>query len=101
MPTVAPVVWPVFGYRMLGNVTDTRQRAMAETKSTRNSGEEWSEGEVQEPKELADGNTPTGVMSVKLGRSEGSDQVEGQSRGNLTVTGEPATVRRRFQLITA
>jgi hypothetical protein len=43
---------------------------MAETKSTRNSGEEWTDDDVQQLRELAEGNTPVGVMSVKLGRSE-------------------------------
>jgi hypothetical protein len=54
---------------------------MAETKSTRNSGEEWSEAEVQQLRELADGNTPTGVMSIKLGRSEDAIRSKAQAEG--------------------
>ena len=39
-------------------------------KSTRNSGNPWSTEDIGRLKELAKGNTPTGVMSIKLGRTE-------------------------------
>jgi hypothetical protein len=39
-------------------------------KSTRNSGKPWSTEDVSMLKALAKGNTPTGVMSIKLGRTE-------------------------------
>jgi len=39
-------------------------------KSTRNSGNLWSTKDISMLKELAKGNTPTGVMSIKLGRTK-------------------------------
>lgn len=39
-------------------------------KSTRNSGKEWTAAEVKKMKELAKGNTPTGIISLKLGRTK-------------------------------
>lgn len=39
-------------------------------KSTRNSGKAWSVTDTANLCKLANGNTPTGVMSIKLGRSE-------------------------------
>jgi hypothetical protein len=54
---------------------------MAETKSTRNSGEEWSDAAVQQLRELAEGNTPTGVTSIKLGRTEDAIRSKVQAVG--------------------
>jgi hypothetical protein len=39
-------------------------------KSTRNSGTQWSPNDIALLKQLVKGNTPTGVMSIKLGRTE-------------------------------
>jgi hypothetical protein len=39
-------------------------------KSNRNSGKPWSTEDINTLKQLAKGNTPTGVMSIKLGRTE-------------------------------
>ena len=39
-------------------------------KSTRNTGKRWATEDVSKLKELARGNTPTGVMSIKLGRTQ-------------------------------
>jgi hypothetical protein len=39
-------------------------------RSTRNSGKQWSQEDVSLLKQLAKGNTPTGVMSIKLGRTK-------------------------------
>jgi hypothetical protein len=41
-------------------------------KSTRNNGKHWSPQEVKQLEKLADGNTPTRVIGLKLGRSEGA-----------------------------
>lgn len=41
-------------------------------KSTKNSGKSWSSDDVKQLKELAKGNTPTRVIGLKLGRTEGS-----------------------------
>jgi hypothetical protein len=54
---------------------------MAETKSTRNSGQEWTDEDVQALRELAEGNTPVGVMSVKLGRTEDAIRDKAQAEG--------------------
>jgi hypothetical protein len=40
------------------------------TKSTRNSGKSWSPTEIKSMAGLADKNTPTRVIGLKLGRSE-------------------------------
>jgi len=42
------------------------------TKSTRNTGKPWSPVETKALKTLAGGNTPTRVIGLKLGRSEGA-----------------------------
>lgn len=39
-------------------------------KSTRNSGKQWTSGEVSQLKQLVKGNTPTRVIGLKLGRTE-------------------------------
>lgn len=41
-------------------------------KYNRNSGKEWTKKEVSELKSLARENTPTRVIGLKLGRTEGS-----------------------------
>lgn len=40
------------------------------SKSTRNSGKQWTPSEVGELSKLAGDNTPTRVIGLKLGRSE-------------------------------
>ena len=40
------------------------------TEYDRNSGEDWTEDEVQQLKTLAKENTPTRVIGLKLGRTE-------------------------------
>jgi hypothetical protein len=40
------------------------------SKSTRNSGKPWTPGDVKKLEQLADGNTPTRVIGLKLGRTE-------------------------------
>jgi len=39
-------------------------------KSTKNSRKPWSDSDRDNLRKLAKSNTPTGVMSIKLGRSE-------------------------------
>lgn len=41
-------------------------------KSTRNSGKQWTDGDVKQLKSLISGNTPTRVIGLKLGRTEGA-----------------------------
>jgi hypothetical protein len=40
------------------------------SKSTRNTGTHWSQSDVQQMRTLAKQNTPTRVISLKLGRTE-------------------------------
>jgi len=40
------------------------------SKSNRNSGKAWTRSDVSQLKQLAKGNTPTGVISLTLGRTE-------------------------------
>ncbi|MCX6164377.1 MAG: hypothetical protein NTU73_05870 [Ignavibacteriae bacterium] len=42
------------------------------SKSTRNTGKQWSKSEEKEIKSLANKNTPTRVIGLKLGRTPGS-----------------------------
>lgn len=45
---------------------------MPTPKYKRNSGKEWTKEDISKMKELAKGNTPTGVISLKLGRTKGA-----------------------------
>ena len=54
---------------------------MSEAKSTRNTRTAWTSEEAQRLRELADGNTPVGVMSIKLGRSQDSIRSKARSEG--------------------
>ncbi len=50
-------------------------------KSTRNSGKQWSKGDVSELHKLAKGNTPTRVIGLKLGRTAGAVPSKASSVG--------------------
>jgi hypothetical protein len=52
---------------------------MADTNS--NSGQEWTDDQVRELRELAEGNTPVGVMTMKLGRTEDAVRSKAQAEG--------------------
>ena len=41
-------------------------------KYTRNTGKEWTKDDVRQLRDLAKENTPTRVIGLKLGRTEGS-----------------------------
>jgi hypothetical protein len=41
-------------------------------KSTRNTGKPWTPADVKQVKQLAKENTPTRVIGLKLGRTEGA-----------------------------
>ena len=47
-------------------------------KSTRNTGKPWSPQDVSKLKDLAKANTPTRVIGVKLGRTEGAIHAKAQ-----------------------
>lgn len=51
------------------------------TKSTRNSGKSWGPVETKALKTLAAGNTPTRVIGLKLGRSEGAVYAKASEQG--------------------
>jgi hypothetical protein len=68
----------------------------AHPKYKRNLGTEWSDADVRKLRQLAKGNTPTGVISLKLGRTliavRGKAQREGIS---LTPSNRSPYSRRR------
>ena len=50
-------------------------------KSTRNSGKQWSRSDIANLRKLANGNTPTRVIGLKLGRSAGAVQSKASTEG--------------------
>ena len=46
-----------------------------------NDGRVWSPADQKELKQLANGNTPTGIIVMKLGRTEGAVRSKAQSLG--------------------
>ena len=66
------------------------------SKSTRNSGKLWSADDVKLLKQLAKGNTPTGVMSIELGRTEDAIQTKASELGiSLKPTNQSPYNRRK------
>lgn len=51
------------------------------SKSTRNTGNAWTPTDVRALKELASGNTPTRVIGLKLGRTEGAVRTKASEVG--------------------
>jgi hypothetical protein len=51
------------------------------SKSTRNSGKSWSKVEIKSMAGLAKQNTPTRVIGLKLGRTEGAVRTKASSEG--------------------
>jgi hypothetical protein len=54
---------------------------VAEANKGRHSGDEWTEDQAQQLRELAGANTPVGVMSVKLGCFEAAIRSKAQAEG--------------------
>ena len=50
-------------------------------KYNRNSGKEWTSQEVSKLRTLAKGNTPTGVIGLKLGRTESAIYTKASEKG--------------------
>ena len=50
-------------------------------KYTRNSGKDWSPSDVSSLKKLANDNTPTRVIGLKLGRTEDSVRTKAAEKG--------------------
>ena len=66
------------------------------TKTPKNHGKHWTPGEVDQLRELADGNTPTRVIGLKLGRTP--DAVENKASDediSLKPTNQSPYNRRR------
>lgn len=51
------------------------------SKSTRNTGKPWMPAEVRQLKQLANENTPTRVMGLKLGRTEDAVRAKASEKG--------------------
>ena len=66
------------------------------TKSTRNTGKPWTKEDVKQLKQLAKENTPTRVISLKLGRTENSVRSKAQAEGvSLKPTNQSPYNRRK------
>ncbi|MEU0093900.1 hypothetical protein [Kribbella sp. NPDC006257] len=48
---------------------------------TAHSGDAWTDEEVQQLRELAGGNTPVGVMSIRLNRTEDAIRSKARAEG--------------------
>lgn len=64
-----------------GNYLRWKEQTMIETRTSRKSGQDWTDQDVEQLRELAGGNTPVGVMSIRLGRSEGAIRSKAQAEG--------------------
>lgn len=51
------------------------------TKSTRNTGKQWSSGDVANLRHLARQNTPTRVIGLKVGRTEAAVHTKASEEG--------------------
>ncbi|NLE58453.1 MAG: hypothetical protein GX616_08835 [Planctomycetes bacterium] len=51
------------------------------SKSTRNTGKQWTSSDVKELREMAKKNTPTRVMGLKLGRTPAAVQSKASEKG--------------------
>ncbi len=66
------------------------------TKSTRNSGKQWSGSDERQLRQLARENTPTRVMGLKLGRTPGAVQSKASEMGvSLKPTNQSPYNRRK------
>jgi hypothetical protein len=64
-------------------------------KEPKNQGKKWTSNEISELKKLSEGNTPTGLIAHKLGRSE--DSVRSKAKKNdisLLPTNKPPYDRK-------
>ena len=66
------------------------------TKSTRNTGKNWTKGEISQLRSLARQNTPTRVIGLKLGRTENSIRSKASDNGiSLKPTNQSPYNRRK------
>lgn len=64
-----------------GLVTAKQQKGLPMSKSTRNTGKSWTAGNVRELRKLANENTPTRVIGLKLGRTEEAVRTKASEEG--------------------
>ena len=65
-------------------------------KSKRNAGGPWTPAQTRQLRELAHGNTPTGVISLKLGRSQDAVRAKASELGvSLKPTNKSPYNRRK------
>jgi len=66
------------------------------SKSTRNTGKQWSANDVKQLKSLADHNTPTRVIGLKMGRTENAVRSQASQNGvSLKPTNQSPYNRRK------
>lgn len=58
-----------------------KTKSMGNTKSTRNMGKPWTVQDIRMLRQLANENTPTRVMGLKLGRTEASVRSKASNEG--------------------
>jgi hypothetical protein len=68
-------------WRKPGSPIGRKGPRKADPKYKRRSGEPWEKAEIKELKTLAKGNTPTGVISLKLQRPEGAIRSKAHREG--------------------
>ncbi len=72
------------------------ERAKAMSKSTRNTGKNWTGKEVSQLRTLAKQNTPTRVIGLKLGRTENAVRTKASSKNiSLKPTNQSPYNRRK------
>ena len=65
-------------------------------KSTRNSGKPWTPAQIKQLRKLAQGNTPTRVIGLKLGRTAAAVQKKASEKGiSLKPTNQSSYNRRK------
>lgn len=65
-------------------------------KSTRNSGKPWTPAQIKQLRKLAQGNTPTRVIGLKLGRTAAAVQKKASEKGiSLKPTNQSPYNRRK------
>ncbi len=65
-------------------------------KTPKNHGKDWKPGDVRELRKLAAGNTPTRVIGLKLGRTEGAVRSKaGEKSVSLKPTNQSPYNRRK------
>lgn len=61
-----------------------------------NKGKKWTKNDLDKLKELAKGNTPTGLIAYKLGRTESSIySIANKNKISLKPTNQPPYNRRK------